>query len=685
MTEEFSPVDGTSPNGTEERQQQHNLNKACEACRGSKLRCILDPTSPDGSCKRCVATQRTCVYKAPRVRQRRKIHVDVRVAELERQLRDLRLQLHQAHHGLSRSPPAANVTAPVTSTLRFEPPVTPASWPKKATAAHEDLIPNDRVHHSPPDTPVKECAECINTPCDDVVQRKLLSWDEADRLVHVYLNDFATHYPFVILPCFTDTESFRRDRPATFLAVLAAASGTALPQLYRTLNHELLAYLARRIIVEGEHNLDIVQAMITMTIWYTPMEKFESLRQYQFAHLAATIAMDIGLGDESAVFNDEDLAYDLDRRRTLLSIYMLCTGIRVQTGRPKMLRFTNYMQRCIDCLKSQASIPAYDQWFLAWVELQRLTETAADVFFTTPTDISQPSNQQAVADFCHRLDEWRAALPIKLEGALEIHYHYVRSMILCVCLYVDHDLADFRPPFRVRALNAQAAPSAPMTPFLARTTIALVQTVHSAIDAFASFSSVELLAAPMIYYIRTLHPLSILLMLDIACRRPGNEMSKIIDEDTLRVGEYFSALNRMLSPYESDNQRTPSKFLAIVKRMEAWWQSQSELSNDCPRDLRPFAKLKMPEQRSSPSTTDQSTSPAEGFHDLSMSGFAAGMASDGMQMGHLAQDSQNSAVENNSMFLENWVFNMDQDPGTFFMSDIDWSLFENPELLNAGG
>lgn len=496
MEEETEQPNETSPNETE--QQQTNLNKACEACRGSKLRCIIEPNSPDGSCKRCIATRRACIYKAPRVRQRRKLHVDARVAELERQLRSLRLQLHQAQHGPSLSRAGPSLAAPVTSTLRFEAPVTPASWPRKTTAVSEDLIPNHKANHSHQDTPDKDVVKSIDNPSDDVVQRNILRWNEADRLVQIYLADFATHYPFVTLPCFTDTESFRRNRPATFLAVLAAASVTSSLELNRTLNHELLAFLARRIMLEGEHNLDVVQAMIIMTIWYAPMDKFESLRHYQFAHLAATIAMDQGIGDKSSEARDERISDDLDRRRTLLGIYLLCAGISVTTGRPKMLRFTDYMQRCIGRLKSQHYISPQDQWFLAWVELQRLTETAADVFFTTPTDISKPANQQAVVEFCRKLEDWRDDLAIKLEGSLEIHYHYVRAIVLCVCLYVDHDMTDFRPPFRVRPLDAPAPPPAPLTPFLARTTIALIETVQSALGAFLSFNSVTLLAAPMV-------------------------------------------------------------------------------------------------------------------------------------------------------------------------------------------
>lgn len=173
-------------------------------------------------------------------------------------------------------------------------------------------------------------------------------------------------------------------------------------------------------------------------------------------------------------------------------------------------------------------------------------------------------------------------------------------------------------------------------------------------------------------------------MLDTACQRPGNELSKIIDQDTLRVGEYFEALKQMLLLYESDDRTTPAKFLAIIRRMEAWWKNQSELSPD----LRPFATLNSTEAQGS-SVGDSSSSGREASTDLSMSPFAGRMILD-----PVAETTQTSAYidhgnwsgnDDGSLLVDNWVVNMDQDPASFLVPEIDWALFENQELVDASG
>ncbi|KXT13453.1 hypothetical protein AC579_4240 [Pseudocercospora musae] len=669
------------------------INKACESCRSSKLRCIVEEDSPDGICKRCRDTSRLCVFKAARVRQRRKLHVDARVAELERQLRALRVQLHQAQQATSTN--ISSWTPPAAGGLRFEAPVTPASWPGKSATVNEDLILHDEVGRSfdlASQTPGRVVRSIAGTS-DDVVERNILSWQEADRLVEVYFDGLAIHYPFVTLPAYRSTEKLRAERPVTFLAILAAASVTAGHDLNTALNHELLALLARRIMLEGEHTLDLVQAITVVTIWYAPLDKFESLRHYQFAHLAATIAMDIGLGDEGQDNGEEEIDEEgWDRRRTLLGIYHLCTGISVTTGRPKMLRFTPYKQKCIDLFKARRNLSYQDRWFIAWVELQRISEVGADMFFTKALDISEPKNQTLVNDFCKKLDFWRDDHGLHLNGALEIHYHYTRSMVLCVVLYVDHDLEDFRPPFRVRPLDAQAPPSAKLTPFVTRTVMALVDTIHSALDAFLQFDAVNLLAAPIVYYIRTLHPFTILLMLDMVSRRPENEIGKILDENTLKVSYYFQAFHQMLQgATDSEARRTPSRFWAIIKRMERWWLLQVQHSTKEADDLRPFAKMQ----------------PSGASHSHSLPKTETAQASPDLR--HPSKDSESERLERRHnvvtpktqvpgllahsqldidrgitpLLEENWVMDMDQVPASFLMPEIDWALFEGQGALDT--
>lgn len=69
--------------------------RACEACRGLKVRCDQDPARPDIPCKRCAKAGRQCIVTQPTRRRQKK--ADSRVAELERKLDALTAALQQQH------------------------------------------------------------------------------------------------------------------------------------------------------------------------------------------------------------------------------------------------------------------------------------------------------------------------------------------------------------------------------------------------------------------------------------------------------------------------------------------------------------------------------------------------------------------------------------------------------------
>ena len=57
--------------------------------------------------------------------------------------------------------------------------------------------------------------------------------------------------------------------------------------------------IAERVIVSGEKSLEIVQALLVAVLWFHPPEHFEELKFYQFAHMCAVMAIDIGLARKS--------------------------------------------------------------------------------------------------------------------------------------------------------------------------------------------------------------------------------------------------------------------------------------------------------------------------------------------------------------------------------------------------
>ncbi|KAI5288077.1 hypothetical protein KEM54_005493, partial [Ascosphaera aggregata] len=69
-------------------------SRACEACRHLKVRCIPDPDSLDGACRRCVRGKRECIVTAPA--RRRPKRTDARVVELERQIEFLKASLEES-------------------------------------------------------------------------------------------------------------------------------------------------------------------------------------------------------------------------------------------------------------------------------------------------------------------------------------------------------------------------------------------------------------------------------------------------------------------------------------------------------------------------------------------------------------------------------------------------------------
>jgi hypothetical protein len=75
--------------------------RACDSCRGLKVKCVIDPSSTD-PCKRCAKAGRQCVVTPPTRKRQKK--ADSRVAELERKLDALTATLAQ-RDGKAPPPP----------------------------------------------------------------------------------------------------------------------------------------------------------------------------------------------------------------------------------------------------------------------------------------------------------------------------------------------------------------------------------------------------------------------------------------------------------------------------------------------------------------------------------------------------------------------------------------------------
>ena len=323
-------------------------SRACEACRGLKVRC--EPALDDGPCKRCKKAGRECVVTAPSRKRQRK--TDSRVSELERKIDALTASLHAKNaaaaaggggagaggggtpHGHEHGPAAARESPlmhrgssiPESSTTRHgsadrqavparsHPPSTPSDHASAAAAAASSYPPplvmagqkrkaSERSHSvddtvSAGATPRHAAAPSLpwgRSLEPDVVDRGVITMDLAAELFARFRDRMVPHLPLIVFPPSLTVAELRRTRPIVFLAVMTAASSER-GTLQKALQRELLPIFADRVFLTGDKSLDLVQSLLISTVWYCPPDNFEELKFYQLVHTAAIMAIDIGLG-----------------------------------------------------------------------------------------------------------------------------------------------------------------------------------------------------------------------------------------------------------------------------------------------------------------------------------------------------------------------------------------------------
>ena len=290
----------------------------------------------------------------------------------------------------------------------------------------------------------------------DVIDRNILSMAKATELYRRYLDEYVPDYPAVPLN-YTVTE-LRSKKPILFLAVMAASSGTSDPMLSRELNQEIQKVYATKVSIQGLKSLELVQALLVSILWTYPPEKFEDLKFHQQIHMAATMALDLGLankpkrvprGDQSskmfvAKLDEEKRSTSqttrfpgghpwdfeagsadhvmspkkslpdsgaLESRRTLLACYLFCASVSMSLRLPNFLRYSSWMADCSTVLRTSPDAAPTDKRFVAWVQLQRLVEECGTNFaLDSPDDTVSLADERAqimLQSYEKQLESWR--------------------------------------------------------------------------------------------------------------------------------------------------------------------------------------------------------------------------------------------------------------------------------------
>jgi hypothetical protein len=454
-------------------------SRACEACRGLKVKCEPDPS--DGPCKRCAKANRNCVVTQPSRKRQKK--TDSRVAELEKKLDELTASLaaqksgsiSTAHGGVqsdiaaiaaqAQHNPYQQVTnggygsafarAPearaeewgsyIGKAPEFEsrkssaPPMVVAGQKRKladtfstASESPKSGVTRKSVDGSNAQLPSGFLIEGGSKPAptheySDVIDRGLVTAEQAAKMFGCYVEKMAPHMPAVVFSAGTTSAEVRKTKPTLFLAILAASSGSNFPDIQKQLTKEVMSIYAERIICNGEKTLELIQALQISSLWYYPPEHFEELKFYQLIHIAAVMAIDVGLGKRSkskgpGLWRDSPWRrtpypdpVSIEARRAWLGCYFLCCNAAMGLRRPNLVRWTPFMQDCVDCLETSPEAALTDPALCNWVRIQHIAEEIGTAFSmddpTAQISIADQKVQYALKGFEINLDKWRSQVP----------------------------------------------------------------------------------------------------------------------------------------------------------------------------------------------------------------------------------------------------------------------------------
>ncbi|KAL7788222.1 hypothetical protein V8C37DRAFT_388911 [Trichoderma ceciliae] len=482
----------------------------------------------------------------------------------------------------SASTPPARTSQDGAST--FQPPIVMAGQKRKAT--DRDSVAED---HKTAMTPSASWAGFSRPTEGDVVDRGLISMENAAGLFNKYKEHMVRHLPAVVFPPSATVMELRKTKPTLFLAVMAAATGEN-HSLQRVLQKELMQLFAEKVIVTGEKNLELVQAIHVAVIWYWPPEHFEELKFYQLIHIAAVMAIDIGLGRKGGSKrgpppfrrNPPPDSSSIECRRTWLTCFFLALNTSMSLHRPNLIRWAPFMTESLEILETSPDAAPTDKYFCHLVWTHRLAEEVGSQFSlddpSTMVNITDSRTQYALRALERDLDKYIASIPKNLmQPTLRLNFNVINLYMHEMALHSDTMSDQWRPPFNTEALKDGIVNSEPLSAAHINALSACLTAIDGIFNTFLSMDVLSIRCLPVFNFMRVAYGVVILIKMYFSASSPGSEMGKVIHKDNMRVEYYLEALlDKFRATAADDKCRPAAKFLVVLAMLRSWFFKQGK-------------------------------------------------------------------------------------------------------------
>ncbi|KAL2011635.1 hypothetical protein VTN00DRAFT_4353 [Thermoascus crustaceus] len=425
--------------------------RACRTCATAKAKCI--PSEIDRTkCERCHRLKRECIGQPQSAtRRRRKSPRRTRVAVLEQKLDNLVTLLTSSQ--------TVELSDSQTSTIHSAP---PSDSPAQISSVPVSVSNTSHASRSPALCfSSEEATETGITPPIVVEKRpaqkapasnhiSLLS--DEDSYLDIFRTHMAGHFPFVVIDKGISAQDLKRNKPFLFRTVIMAASYKDVSQ-QTALGKEIIEYLSRRLLIEGEKNLDLLQGLLVYMSWYQVFYyacgQITSLLQ-----LAIDLVIDLDLNRPPNISEKPKTVSDamrfiyghkpnavsgsLEERRAFLGCFYISSMISSMFRRPDVLRHTPYVDECCQLLIDSNECPT-DVYLVRLVQLQKIMNIIRQ---TLPADGTELRTLRApmgmyIKSIQKDLESLKCSWKEDIEQKhyLMMHYHCTEAALYEIGLY----------------------------------------------------------------------------------------------------------------------------------------------------------------------------------------------------------------------------------------------------------
>jgi hypothetical protein len=438
---------------------------------------------------------------------------------------------------------------------------------------------------------------------EDFIKRisALIDHDLASIVFDRYVTEYVPHLPVVVFPTGTTAAQLRKEKPILYACVLCAASnGKVAPEVVTQLSREAMGAIADCVVRSGAKSLELIQAMQVLALWYKPPEKFAQTNFYQVIHMAAVMGFDIGLNKRfnavqarrgfggphancvPGTFNLPQDSGTIEARRAWLGCFYLCSSASMVLRRPNLVRWTNYMNECVELLGSHPDAAPSDKLLCQHVKIQRICEDISSQFLmddsTANISITDPKVTYALKVFENDLKTWKQNVPAGCRGpGLEFFEHVASLYLHEIALHFNHNVEDFKLPFTEESLKASHNLTDKLTQHQMDALEACVHASHGILDTMLAYDSHVFRTLPMlIFFVRCCYAIVILIKMHVAINGPGSEVGKIMKAEDLRVEHYIDSLMNRFTGAPQGEFRPYPKIIIILSVLRDWFHKHKE-------------------------------------------------------------------------------------------------------------